>query len=747
MGDAAPAGTGEVRPDPGVERLTDAWVAAIHARGFVSAGRAELRSVLAGAAYWIAAVVDGRAEIETAREIGAELIAAHLTDTAALRCSLDVLATHFADRIADPVRLRRFTAAVGALSAGYARTLQQRTRTEQERISAAAFAARGAAEDARWRSEARYGAVFEHAVLGISVSDAGGQILEANRALAEMLGYPPDEIVGRSVFEFIHPEDTPEMWPKIQAMLAGRVGHVRMEKAYFGKDGRQVWTELVVSLIRDRDGAPRYLVAMVADVTERHLLQSRLQHQAEHDPLTGLPNRALFFSRLTTALEALDPGGATVGVCYLDLDGFKAVNDTLGHDAGDQLLTAVAHRMQAELGSLGHTVARMGGDEFVVLIEQCTGPEQLTAVAQQALETVRRPVSLRGREIVVSASIGVVSWPVPACDGDPAPRDDGAAALMQAADTTMYWAKRDGRDRIAAFDPQRHRHDVHLFELAGRMPGALERGEFDLEYQPLVSFADGRVTGVEALARWRAADGEKLGPDLFIPLAEQTGLIVPLGLYLLRRACSEARAWADADPARRFVLSVNVAGRQLRQDDAVQRIVEILGETGWPARALQLELTESDLMSAGGQPIAALEELSRLGVRIAIDDFGTGYSNLAYLHRLPVDVLKLAGSFVSAKGPMPARADRHPGRDLDSPVVLSAMIELAHSLGLEVVAESVETAEQAARLRSLGCDTGQGWHLSAPLHPADVPAVLDNRRTATDPPPPAGRTDHRDSPS
>ncbi|MEV1291386.1 EAL domain-containing protein [Pseudonocardia sp. NPDC049635] len=726
MGNAVPAGAGEVRPDPGVERLTDAWVAAIHARGFVSAGRAELRGILAGAAYWFTAVVDGRAEIETAREIGTELIAAHLTDTAALRCSLDVLACHFADRITDPVRLRRFTTAVGALSAGYARTLQQRTRTEQERISAAAFAARGAAEDARWRSEARYGAVFEHAVLGISVSDASGQVLEANRALADMLGYPPEEIVGRSIFEFIHPEDTPEMWPKIQAMLDGRVGHVRMEKAYLGKDGRQVWTELVVSLIRDREGAPRYLVAMVADVTERHLLQARLQHQAEHDPLTGLPNRALFFSRLTAALAALDPDGATVGVCYLDLDGFKAVNDTLGHDAGDQLLSAVAHRMQAELGSLGHTVARMGGDEFVVLIENCAGPDELTALAQQALETVRRPVSLRGREIVVSASIGVVSWPVPAYD-DATPRDDGAAALMQAADTTMYWAKRDGRDRIAVFDPQRHRHDVHLFELAGRMPGALERGEFDLEYQPLVSFADGRVAGVEALARWRAPDGEKLGPDLFIPLAEQTGLIIPLGLYLLRRACSEARGWADADPSREFVLSVNVAGRQLRQDDAVARIVEILTETGWPAQALQLELTESDLMSAGGQPIAALEELSRLGVRIAIDDFGTGYSNLAYLHRLPVDVLKLAGSFVSADGPLPPSPDRRSARDLDSPVVLSAMIELAHSLGLAVVAESVETAEQAARLRSLGCDIGQGWYLSAPLHPAEVPAVLDRR--------------------
>ena len=726
MGDAVPAGAGG-RADPGVAALTDAWVAAIHARGFVSAGRAELHALLSGAAWWTSAVVDGRAEIERAAEVGAGLVAAHLTDPAALRCSLDVLASHFTDRAGDPARLRRFTAAVGALSAGYARTLQERTRTEQERITTAAFAARGAAENARWRSEARYGAVFENTALGISVSDIDGQVLEANRALADMLGYRPGDLVGRSVFEFIHPEDTPDMWPQIQAMLDGRVGQVRMEKSYFRADGAQIWTQLVVSLIRDPEGAPRYLVAIVEDVTERHRLQVRLQHQAEHDPLTGLPNRALFFDRLATALDGPD---ARVGVCYLDLDGFKAVNDTLGHDAGDLLLSTVARRLRDTLGADGHTVARMGGDEFVVLVEDCPGTDELGAVAARALDVVRRPVALRGRDVVVSASIGVVEWPVPGCDdhsADPGadgagdPCSGGAAELMQAADTTMYWAKRDGRDRIAAFDPVRHRNDVHQFELAGRMPGALDRGEFGLEYQPLVSFADGRVAGVEALARWRTADGERLGPDVFIPLAEQTGLIVPLGLNLLHRACSDARAWVDADPAREFVLSVNVAGRQLRRPDAVENIVDVLDRTGWPAHALQLELTESDLMSTGERPAEALEELSRLGVRIAIDDFGTGYSNLAYLHRLPVDVLKLAGSFVSAN----SRPCPDDGRDVDSPLILSAVVELAHNLGLRVVAESVETVEQATHLRSLGCDVGQGWFIAPPLAPDEVAAVLD----------------------
>lgn len=727
-----------VLPDDGgtgPSALADAWVAAIEARSFVSAARADLHAVLSGAAWWFTAVVEGRAEEIMAEEVGAELVAAHLTDPAALRCSIDVLSEHFAEHTLDPERFRRWSRAVGALSTGYARMLRDRTRLEQERISSAAFAARAAAEDARWRSEARYGVVFESSVIGISVADTEGRILEANRTLTQMLGHRPGGLVGRSVFEFIHPEDTPEMWPQIESMLAGRIGHVRMEKAYFRVDGDQVWTELTVSLVRSPDGEPRYLVAMVSDVTERRRLQSRLRHQAEHDPLTGLPNRSLFFTRLETALAGPYGSPAPVGVCYLDLDGFKAVNDTLGHDAGDQLLRTVAHRLDAELRPAGHTVARMGGDEFVVLVEQCTGVEQLAEVADRALAVVRRPVHVRGREVVVSASIGIVARPfrdaAGAATGEDVTGAAGAAELMQAADTTMYWAKRDGRDRIAVFDPARHANDVHLFELAGRMPGALERGEFHLEYQPLVALDDGAVVGVEALARWRTADGERLGPDVFIPLAEQTGLIVPLGLHLLERACTDARSWVDSGADAGLVLSVNVAGQQLRRPDAVLRIADVLERTGWPASSLQLELTESDLMSAAGRPVQALEELSRLGVRIAIDDFGTGYSNLVYLHRLPVDVLKLAGSFVTGRGgACPGEEgpeDPGPG-DVDSPVILSAMIELAHTLGLTVVAESVETGWQARRLHDLGCDIGQGWHLGSPRPAAELAALLAGAR-------------------
>ena len=559
-------------------------------------------------------------------------------------------------------------------------------------------------------------------MIGIGVADTDGQVLEVNRALCRMLGYSAAELTGQSVFAFVHPDDAPGIWTKVAAMTAGEIDHVRLEKPYYRKDGVQIWTELVLWLVRDPDGAPHYLVAMIEDTTERRAMQSRLRHQAEHDPLTGLPNRALFFRRLTDALRATpapdgpaaaDPAGSSVGVCYLDLDGFKGINDTLGHDAGDRLLTILASRLRRALDGPGRTVARMGGDEFVLLVERCAGVDDLVPLANRALEQIRIPLRLLGREILVTASAGIIACPL---DGR------AAAELMQAADTTMYWAKRDGRDRSAAFDPQRHRNDVRLFELAARMPGALERGEFELVYQPLVGLADGRVLGVEALARWLPAEGGLLGPDTFIPIAEETGMIVALGRYLLRRACRDARRWQDLDPGRDFYLSVNISGRQLREPDVVEQVRAVLEETGWPARSLLLELTESDLMSAAGRPAAALQELSELGVRIAIDDFGTGYSNLAYLHRLPVDVLKLAGSFVTAGEPGPA------GRSataLDSPVILAALIDLAHALGLSVVAESVETREQADHLRSLGCDVGQGWLLSAPLRPDAVPAALD----------------------
>ncbi|HYH30384.1 MAG TPA: bifunctional diguanylate cyclase/phosphodiesterase, partial [Pseudonocardia sp.] len=441
-----------------------------------------------------------------------------------------------------------------------------------------------------------------------------------------------------------------------------------------------------------------------------------LRHQAQHDPLTGLPNRTLFFERLDAALAG--PPDRQVGVCYLDLDGFKAVNDTLGHDVGDELLQAVAHRLATEVGGDRRLVARMGGDEFVVLAElPARGPaarEELQRVAQRSLEAVQCPVVLGAHRIVVTASVGVVE----AGDGG-----TGCAELMKAADTTLHWAKKDGRNRIALFDAERHRADIARFELSARMPDALEAGEFVVDYQPLVRLADQRLVGVEALVRWERPGGGRLGPDVFVPVAEETGLIVPLGRWVLGEACRQAVRWRSEHPGGELFVSVNLAARQVREPGIVEDVARILAETGWPAHGLQLELTESDLMGTTGEPLDALHALAAMGVRIAIDDFGTGYSNLAYLRSLPVHALKLAGPFVHG-GARPDAPDGDTADEVDLEV-LALLIELAHTLGLSVTAEVVETAAQLERLRKLGCDTGQGWYFAPAVAASAVPGLLD----------------------
>jgi diguanylate cyclase (GGDEF)-like protein/PAS domain S-box-containing protein len=708
MTGSSPVPLGPTRPTP--VRLAAAWARAVSGTSFVSMSRAELRGFLEVLANEVlAAFVADDLERDVLRHVGAALVDIHCTEVGSLERTLAVLGEELGPAVTGPAAAARLGAIQGAVAAGYAAALQDRTRAEQERISASAFAARTTAEQARWTSEARFRTVFEEAVIGIGIGELDGTVLEVNRAMCEMFGATPEELIGQKFWDHVHPEDEPGAWDQVKDLVAGVVSYMRMEKAYFSTDGAEFWTDLVVSLIRDPDGQPRYVVAMMENITDRHRLQTRLQYQALHDPLTGLPNRTLFFERLDAAL-ADDTGP---GVCYLDLDGFKAVNDTLGHDKGDALLQTVGRRLIAVLGDR-HLVARMGGDEFVVLLEHGADDDTLRRVAGIALGVVRRPIRLDENEITVSASIGVV-------------RADGghdAGELMKAADTTLYWAKADGGDRYAVFDEERHRRDVDHFTLSARMPEALARGEFNLEYQPLVRMDDRRMVGVEALVRWTLPGGRRLDPAMFVPLAEDTGFIVPLGRWVLDQACRQAAQWAAADPGAPLFVSVNLAARQVREPEIVDEVAGVLADTGWPAELLQLELTESALMGTTGGSLAALQALADMGVRIAIDDFGTGYSNLAYLRRLPVHVLKLAGSFVTGAAMrddvVPAADER--GAEVDREVV-GLLIRLAHTLGLTVTAESVETAAQFTHLHQLGCDTGQGWWFATPLAAAEIPAL------------------------
>ena len=661
-------------------------------------------------------LLDEPFDASPARAVGADLVAAHFTSSKALERTVAVLQEllcHLpagADVEAGPTSLHlRLARLTGAFAAGYAQALKERTLEEQEQIRQAALSARDEAERALRATEARFHAVFAGAGIGIGIGDVDGRVLDANQSLVDMLGYTVTQLRHHNVRDFIHPDDGAEVWSAYEELVRGERDHFRVQKQFLRRDGAEVWTHLTVSLIRDDDGSPRYQVAMITDVTDLHRLQTRLEHQALHDPLTALPNRALFLERLNRLFDR--PSAATrVGLCFLDLDGFKAINDSLGHIVGDQLLVALADRLKRAVAGAGHLVARIGGDEFVILIENSTSTEEVIAVARQALTALAASVQLDGRELSVTASAGVVERTV---------RGTDPAEVMRAADITLYWAKSDGKARWAVFDAERNAREVTRYTLAAALPAALEAGEFTLHYQPLVALSDGALRGVEALVRWNHPELGQLSPDQFIGLAEGTGHIVGLGRWVLQTACRQARQWEQTFPDPPFI-SVNLAVRQLQDGGLVDEVKRVLAETGLAPGRLQLELTESVVMGTDHQSMTTLRALSTAGVRIAIDDFGTGYSNLAYLQHLPVNELKLAASFVQTLHPLPDAVSVEER-------ILATLVSLAHTLGLTVTAEGVETAAAARRLRAIGCDAGQGLHFAPPGPPQHIEALLTAR--------------------
>jgi diguanylate cyclase (GGDEF)-like protein/PAS domain S-box-containing protein len=695
---------------PGAQAYAAEWARVVRRLGFVPLSAAETERLLLVHTLRLArALLAGTFTAQPAQDVGRALVEAHLTEPGVLDWSVRALGDRFLALVLPalagaPEAAERVAATQGALAAGYARALRDRTFSQQERIARSAWQARDAVEQALRDSEARFRAVFTGAAIGIGIAGVDGRIIDVNQSFADMLGYTPEELRESNVDSLFHADDAAGMWEVYQELIEGKRDSARVEKRYHRKDGSIVWTDLAVSLIRHDDGRPRFTVAMIEDITQRYELQQRLRFQALHDPLTGLPNRTLFFETLGQVLDTAGPE-QRIGVCFLDLDGFKAINDSLGHDLGDRLLVVIGRRLADSVAGRGHLVARMGGDEFVILVDSGDGIDDAVAVAEAALGAVSAPVHVGDQQLVVSASIGIVE-----CEA----AETTASELMKAADTTLYWAKAEGRGRWAVYDPERSAADIARSALAAGLPAALNRGEFVLHYQPIVSLLDGSMLAVEALVRWQHPELGLIGPDRFIGLAEETGLIVQLGAWVLRQACRDAEGWRRAYPQARLVVSVNLAARQADDPTIVETVAEALARTGLPAELLQLELTESAVMGTAGEPLRSLHRLAELGVRLAIDDFGTGYSNLAYLRRLPIHCLKLAGPFVEG-----IRSD---GTDVDADHrderIVDALVRLAHALELWVTAEAVETGAQAERLRALRCDTGQGRWFGAPV-PAD----------------------------
>ncbi len=691
-------------PEDRLRRFATIWSRAVFPVTSTSLTRPEFEKQLLPLARRLRAGLLARSfDADTGKEVGAALVEAHCTDPEALSRALDCVDAYLVlycgeDGPQEELRTRA-SRLQHAMAAGYAQALRERTLAEQEAIARAALQAQGVVAQALHATEARFRAVFEGAAIGIGISDLEGNLLECNGAMLRMFGGSEQTVRGRNVRDWTHAEDAPQVWRLYEELVRGEREHYHTEKAFYRPDGTVLWTNLTVSLLRDADGRPQYQLALMEDTTERRLLNLRLRYEATHDALTGLPNRTLFFERLEKVLSA--GGNQRFGLCYLDLDGFKTINDSLGHAAGDRLLVEVADRLQSCATAPGEMVARLGGDEFVALT---TGPDtdrEVDELATRIQYALVAAVRIDGRVLSVRGSIGIVEGP--AAERSP-------AEVLRSADITMYRAKSAGGNRFELADPEADARAITRHGLTTALPAALERGEFFIEYQPLVHLGDGGVRGAEALVRWLHPQHGVLGPDRFIPLAEHTGLIVPLGRWVLEQAVDQARQWrersGDTDPVR---INVNLSPCQLTHPGLVQDTVDILERAGVEPRVLCLEVTASALIGADDDLLKPLRRLAEMGVDIALDDFGTGYSNLANLRRLPVSVLKLDRSFTQGMQQFPA--------DPVDLKIVEGIVSLAHSLDLAVTVEGVETGAQAEQLRLLGCDTAQGWYYARPGPP------------------------------
>ncbi|MBY0269643.1 MAG: EAL domain-containing protein [Burkholderiales bacterium] len=560
-----------------------------------------------------------------------------------------------------------------------------------------------AAEHALRQAEERYRGIFENAVEGIFQTTADGQYLRANPALARIYGYdsPADLMANLSNIGgqlYVNPAQRGEFVRQMQEHGAVKnfVSEVRR------RDGSVIWITENGRAVRDEDGKLLYYEGTVEDITENRRYQQRLEHQATHDALTALPNRSLLSDRLRQAVAYAKRYNQIVAVVFIDLDNFKLINDSLGHETGDNLLKAMSERMCENVRG-SDTVARLSGDEFVILLRNEKAADDVTGTVHRIIRAICRPWRDQNQEIVVTCSAGISLYPR---DGE------DSATLLKYADAAMYRAKELGRNQIQFFTSEMNAAVRQRLDLQTRLHRALEQGEFVLHYQPKMDLATRTVIGMEALLRWLPPDEQMIGPDVFIPLAEESGFIVPLGEWVLREACRYTRQLHDAGFGR-LQVAVNISARQFHQRDLTHRIRAVLEESGLEPEFLQLELTESLVMHDAEHFVATLEALDRLGVQLAVDDFGTGYSNLAYLKRFPVSRLKVDRAFV-----------RDIISDPDDATIVKAVISLAHSLGLGVVAEGVETAEQLDFLAANNCDEIQGYLISRPVPPEQFELFL-----------------------
>jgi diguanylate cyclase (GGDEF)-like protein/PAS domain S-box-containing protein len=564
---------------------------------------------------------------------------------------------------------------------------------EQERISSALK-----------ESEEHFRTAFDHAV-GMALVSPDSHWLEVNESLCALLGYTQEELQAVSFRTIIHQDDLGLTLVKIQELLNGVTKSFQLENRYVHKQGHFVWVLSSASVVRSEDGKPRHMVFQVQNISDRKQAEEQIRYAAFHDALTGLPNRMLLSDRMSMAVErAKRIIDYKFAVLFIDLDRFKVVNDTMGHEMGDKLLVNLSHRLKECVRAVD-TVARLGGDEFAILLDGITDPELVIEIATRIQESLSQPFDLDGQEFFTSASIGISFSSM----GYDRPED-----ILRDADTAMYRAKANGKARHEIFDLGMHARAVESLKLENDLRRGIEKGEIQPHFQPIVSLPSGQITGFEALARWEHPERGLISPADFIPLAEDTGLIVPLGMSIFKNACRQLRQWQEMfNTEAPLTMSVNLSAKQFAQKTMVEEIRKIIRDSKIEPGCIRLEVTEGIVMENAAAAIDTLKQLKSIGVQLSIDDFGTGYSSLSYLHRFPFDILKIDRSFVSRMN-----------TDKDSRSIVETIITLAKKLEKSTIAEGVETEAHKTQLSEFSCDYGQGYLFSKPLNSNDAERFL-----------------------
>jgi diguanylate cyclase (GGDEF)-like protein/PAS domain S-box-containing protein len=534
--------------------------------------------------------------------------------------------------------------------------------------------------------------MVELAAIGISHVDLNGRFVYVNRRMCEMLGYTREELLELCIKEVSHPDDRVTTDKDRASLDAGEIDSFKAEKRYLRRDGTPIWVRLTVAAKRRSDGRTLHHISIVEDISEQRAAEARIQYLATHDEMTGLVNRTLFGEFLERAIARCHRPGRRFAVMFVDLDRFKVINDSLGHESGDALLKVIAARLRASLRT-SDVVARFGGDEFVLLVEDVNDHTAVDVVTRNLLAAVLQPVQIAGQECRITASIGIALCPDDAQD---------AEALLKHADLAMYHAKEQGKNGFQYFSPTMEAQSTEQLLIETGLKGALQRHELSVHYQAKVNMQTGEIRGAEALLRWTHPELGIVSPTRFIPVAEECGLIIPIGRWALTTACAQAAEWHRLGLS--LCVAVNLSPRQFMDPELVSHVREALDHTGLPPTLLELEITESVMMRDRDAAVVTMTMIRDLGARVAIDDFGTGYSSLSHLKGFPFDTVKIDRSLI--------RGIPHSAADL---AIAEAILTLATSMGVTVVAEGVETAEQQTFLSDRTCNEMQGFYFNRPL--------------------------------